>query len=66
MKRYKIIRMYNRLDADGEFLTKHRIVRRGLTLEEAQAHCNDPATSSLSGTAKPKGAYDWFDGYEEE
>lgn len=32
---------------------KQRIIRRGLTLEEAQAHCNDPRTSGE----------DWFDGY---
>lgn len=28
----------------------------GLTLEEAQAHCQDPSTSGE----------DWFDGYDEE
>jgi hypothetical protein len=37
-------------------------IKRGLTLEEAQAHCNDPSThggSTDDGTA-------WFDGYSEE
>ena len=32
---------------------KQRIIRRGLTLDQAQAHCNDPKTSGE----------DWFDGY---
>lgn len=32
------------------------VIETGLTLEEAQAHCSDPATSGN----------DWFDGYEEE
>lgn len=31
-------------------------VLNGLTLEEAQAHCNDPATHGEG----------WFDGYDEE
>lgn len=32
------------------------IVESGLTLEEAQAHCNDPSTSGDG----------WFDGYERD
>lgn len=46
-------------------------VRRGLTLEEAQAHCRNPETSS--STAKHTRAAritaergPWFDGYEED
>jgi hypothetical protein len=62
---YKIVRYYR----DPGF--KSRVVRRGLTLEEAQAHCNDPETSSRTCTLAParrrtrlKGP--WFDGYTEE
>jgi len=46
-------------------------IKTGLSLEEAQAHCQDPETSSttakspaavaLTATAGP-----WFDGYDEE
>lgn len=60
---YKIVRGYYR---GGE-----RTIATGLTLEEAQAHCSDPETSSRTcvkavnqrRTAK-RGP--WFDGYERE
>jgi len=57
---YKIIRMY-RDKAD------RRTIKTGLTLEEAQAHCKDPETSSSTCT-KPAGRRrtrqhgPWFDG----
>ena len=45
---YKIVR-FNQSGAQ-------RVVKRGLTLAEAQKHCNDPATSGKT----------WFDGYTKE
>jgi hypothetical protein len=62
---YKIVRHYH----DSR---KHRrTVETGLTLIQAQAHCNDPETCSKTATgAKAKaitrrnGA--WFDGYAKE
>ena len=50
MQTYKIIRFYREISKSAE------IVKTGLTLDEAQAHCNDPATSGEN----------WFDGYEKE
>jgi hypothetical protein len=59
---YKILRFYK---CSG----RRRVIKRGLSLEEAQAHCRNPQTSSR--TAKGLDAYTrrvgpWFDGYEEE
>jgi len=48
MKTYKIIRF--------RFKGSNRVMQRGLTLKEAEEHCNDPSTSGDG----------WFDGYEEE
>jgi hypothetical protein len=48
-----------------------KVIKRGLTLEEAQKHCRDPETSSKTCT-KPelieltKRMGPWFDGYDEE
>ena len=60
---YNVIRFYKRS-------YRHRIIKAGVTLEEAQAHCHDPETSS--STAKSPAARrrtkligDWFDGYEQ-
>ncbi len=60
---YKILRFYA-----GPHVT--RTIKTKLTLEEAQAHCNDPETSSSTATGakaaritRYNGA--WFDGYEE-
>jgi hypothetical protein len=33
-----------------------RVIKSGVTLEEARAHCSDPSTAGL----------DWFDGYVSE
>jgi hypothetical protein len=60
---YRIVRHYFRS-------YKHRIIRRGLSLEEAQRHCSDPETSSStcqkSENVRRGLRYGpWFDGYEE-
>ena len=59
---YKIVRSY--------FKGGKRTIKTGLTLEEAQAHCKDPETSSKTATsAKARrltaARGPWFDGYEE-
>jgi len=55
-KKYKIVRMYF---SDNK---RNRTIKSGLTLEEAQAHCRDPATSNADA---PNPEDRWFDGYEE-
>jgi len=61
---YKIVRFY--YDKPGT----RRTIDTGLTLEEAQAHCNDPETSSrtctkASAKATTRRNGEWFDGYTE-
>lgn len=51
MTTYKIVRFFNDDDIANE------VMQTGLTLEQAQAHCNNPETS-VAGK--------WFDGYQEE
>lgn len=64
---YKIIRFSSRLPKAGEgghMLSKKRTTQTGLSLDEAQAHCQDPKSSSkVSGL---RGGWDWFDGYQEQ
>ena len=61
MVTYKIVRHYQQ----GY---RKRIIKRGLTLEQAQAHCNDPETSSSTcegkvARARTRRSGRWFDGY---
>lgn len=63
MDTYKIVRMY--------FEGDRRTIFTGLPLEQAQAHCKKPETSSKTATGylarkrtERKGP--WFDGYEKE
>lgn len=60
---YKIVRHY--------YNAGHRTIKRGLSLKEAQRHCQDPETSSKTctnavGKARTRKFGAWFDGYEEE
>lgn len=61
--RYKIVRHFE----NG----RKRVIERGLTLEEAQAHCKDPESSSTTctsetGRRRTKRSGRWFDGYAED
>jgi len=62
---YRIVRMYFSHDVSNH------VIKRGLTLEEAQAHCKDPETSSKTctnshGVRRTRRHGPWFDGYEAE
>ena len=62
MEKYKVIRMY----FDENYPT--RTIKKGLTLEQAQEHCNDKETSSSTctnyhGITRTKNRGHWFDGY---
>jgi len=48
---YRIVRFYM------ERGKSRRVIKRNLTLEEAQGHCNNPATEKQGK---------WFDGFESE
>jgi len=60
MTRYKVVRMYR--DHDW-----NKVIKHGLTLEQAQEYCQDPETSSSTCTDKwhERKFGPWFDGYEE-
>lgn len=60
---YRIVRIFRD--------RKRRIIKKGLTLEEAQAHCKDPETSARTCKSAAKIRYTkingyWFDAYEEQ
>ncbi len=57
MTTYKIIRF--RFEGDD------RVIKKGLTLEEAREHCSDPETSGFTCSDLNKRGQ-WFDGYDEE
>ena len=68
-KKYKIIRFFKHDDNS----ISQRVIKRNLTLEEAQRHCQDPETSSSTCSeasikrektaCKYKSMREWFDGY---
>lgn len=49
-KTYEIVRFYQDSNKESD------IIKTGLTLEEAQEHCNNGETHGIG----------WFDGYREE
>jgi len=62
---YKIVRQFKAREWN-----RTRVIRTGLTLEQAQAWCRDPETSSSTCKGWHKRKYSevvgpWFDGYEE-
>jgi len=65
---YNVIRFYR--DARSTpHRPRRRTITRGVTLEQAQRHCQDPQTSSstctnASGKARTRRLGPWFDGYE--
>lgn len=63
--KYNIVRMYFKDEYPSQ------VIKRGLTLEEAQAHCRDTETSSSTATSseaqrRTTEMGPWFDGYEEQ
>lgn len=64
---YKIIRHY----FDAARAPSRRVIKSGLTLEEAQAWCQNPETSSqtaksTSAKSRTKRCGPWFDGYTQD
>lgn len=62
---YKIVRMYR------DARVRQRVIKKGLTLEKAVEHCQDPETSSstcvkYAGRKRTERLGPWFDGYDED
>jgi hypothetical protein len=53
---YSIIRCYANPNKQA------KVIKRGLTLEQAQAHCQDPKTQKMTGSFHSQ----WFDAFERE
>jgi hypothetical protein len=72
MNTYKVVRFFaGKAGSDGHLQSKKRTINTGLSLDQAQAHCNDPETSSTTctnaaGRARTRKHGDWFDGYTAE
>jgi len=65
MTTYSITRMFQ----DGTLSSQ--LIRTGLTLKQAQAHCSNPETSSSTATSpaareRTERFGPWFDGYDAE
>ena len=66
MTTYKVTRYYFNGGPDGD-----RVIRTGLTLDEAAEHCKDPETSSSTAISAEAELHTslygpWFDGMTEE
>lgn len=64
-RHYRVVRFY--FNRPG----RARTILSGLTETEAQAHCNDPETSSstctnATGRARTRRMGPWFDGYTDK
>lgn len=64
MQKYKVVRHFF-------YSLRKRTIRTGLSLEQAQAHCNDPETSSSTctkseGKRRTRRYGPWFDSYTKE
>ena len=61
---YRIVRFFQNGPPHRE------VIASGYTLEEAQAHCSDPETSSKTAVGRAAQRTNrrgpWFDGYERE
>ena len=72
MSTYKIVRFFHgAVGTDGHLNSTKRTIDTGLTLEEVQAHCNDPESShntctGSTGRARTRKHGPWFDGYYKE
>ena len=72
MSTYKIVRhFFGKPTPGGHLDGKKRTIETGLSLEQAQAHCNDPETSSTTctsaaGRRRTREHGEWFDGYYQE
>ena len=68
---YKIVRHYfGKPGPDGHLQGRKTTINTGLTLEQVQAHCKDPETSSSTCTSavaqrRTRQHGEWFDGYTE-
>jgi hypothetical protein len=65
MTTYKVQRLFFRT------YKRPRLIKSGLTLEQAQAHCSDPETSSstckrAANVRRTRTFGPWFDSYTEE
>ena len=63
--KYRVVRFYKDHDI------RRRILKRNLSIWEAQSHCQNPETSSSTALGstprrRTRKLGEWFDGYEEE